>query len=509
MSKNKEIIYPVVGYKKALSCCGTKYVIITLSIIDGTLSNLNAPNIEKIEYASYITNQALVVEIEDDTQTKYLQALSAFYPKQLMYEKGKIINTKYNQDSNEGIHFFLLKQLAVEYGIKSVADKSYILNKHNTISIKNYEHDNSCSKIVLFHDKNIIRNEYILMHILKINNMDWRLQSRDVNIYSTETKLLQSYYKNGQLESSIPYVDDNPHGRSLYYYENGLLRGQIEWINGKISGILKYADINTHISYTIEYLNNEYHGLFSLYYQGEHCNMSFKNGVLHGPYTLTISNIIVLDGIFSNGQPNSKFKLKSLKISDNDLVIDYLNGKINGELLVYNSDILLSKTNYIDGLINGDHIKYDKNGNKLTLTTYINDEICGIYVSWYPNMKCHFITNIISKKNNYSNLRHYAPFSHVISNAIIHGPLIYFYEDLNNSKSYTSYIYNGELMNNKYIIYNNNSVYFLCNGKIINNNIYKYIYRFMCLPKEIICDDEFCKSFLTFKNTIAKYLEPL
>lgn len=84
--------------------------------------------------------------------------------------------------------------------------------------------NNDCSYVRLYYDNGILHKEYF-----QINNKNGCIREGPY----------KEYYKNGQLQYELNYVDNQIHGLFKIYYENGILQKEINYINGKIEGQYK------------------------------------------------------------------------------------------------------------------------------------------------------------------------------------------------------------------------------------------------------------------------------
>ena len=108
----------MLAYKVARA--GNKRVIITLEIPEDAKTNIKRNGIVNKYKAQHRCSYAKVIKIEDDQDIQYDFATSGFYSKYLEYKINEI--TESNFDDNlenvysSGIHFFLEKELAYNFG---------------------------------------------------------------------------------------------------------------------------------------------------------------------------------------------------------------------------------------------------------------------------------------------------------------------------------------------------------------------------------------------------------
>jgi hypothetical protein len=121
-------------YKSGLSDNNNR-VLITLFIPVRAKTNIFRKNIINKLYAKYRTDLALVVSIVDDNYTQYIKARSAFYNETIIYKIGSLIKSEFNPNINivngKGIHFFIDRNIALNYG-RPILEQKWIHNYINT-----------------------------------------------------------------------------------------------------------------------------------------------------------------------------------------------------------------------------------------------------------------------------------------------------------------------------------------------------------------------------------------
>ena len=173
----------MLGYKVAKSF--GKRVVITLEIPEDAITNVKRSNIVKAETASYRTNKAIVIKIEDSDGNINDEAESCFYDKKkLIYSLGKQcachdFDMNLEIASGAGIHFVLSKSLAETYGLVRI-----------------------------------------------------------------ENGILTSWHNNGVKESEITFVNNNKQGISYQWYENGKKEWECPMLDGKRHGDCHFWDEN-------------------------------------------------------------------------------------------------------------------------------------------------------------------------------------------------------------------------------------------------------------------------
>ena len=115
----------MLGYKVAKN--GDTRVIVTLEIPTDARTNMNRLSVAVKEYATYRTDKAKVVKIEDVDGNTYTSAESIYYPyATLYYTAGEMVEEPSfgdpSQEDGDGIYFFLKRERADTYGIHWLED---------------------------------------------------------------------------------------------------------------------------------------------------------------------------------------------------------------------------------------------------------------------------------------------------------------------------------------------------------------------------------------------------
>jgi hypothetical protein len=74
------------------------------------------------------------------------------------------------------------------------------------------------------------------------------------------TNFVKYTYKEGNLMSEEPFVNNKMHGEAKYYYQNGKLRNTIEYKDAKRNGLLTYYYETGEKHSDIPYVNGKIHG---------------------------------------------------------------------------------------------------------------------------------------------------------------------------------------------------------------------------------------------------------
>ncbi len=196
-----------IGYKIAHNKQTDSSVLVTLEIPQDAKTNMNRPNIFCAQKARYRCNKCKVLEITDLTQStiaaarlrgpeaqrsakgldpekKYSKANSYFYP-DFVYTVGQEILVQDYQDKDDpfanGIHFFLDKEVAIQYNVFRDFPWTFIYN--NTVAVcKNPIQNGTC---IEYYENGAVSKEFTF-NDFKVNN-----ESRD---YTKDGRLTRIYH---------------------------------------------------------------------------------------------------------------------------------------------------------------------------------------------------------------------------------------------------------------------------------------------------------------------------
>ena len=212
----------MIGYKSAKS--GEIRVVITFEIPKDAITNMDRSNIkdEDKTKAFYRCNKIKVLRIEDDSCKEYDSATSCFYQdKSLTYLTGNMLNVKnYNKYIDiygTGIHYFLDKQVASNYG-------RVIYN-----GIYQTWHDNGKKEI----ECNFVNGKKNGLYQEWHKNGEIYRKSNYVN--GEIDGLFQQWYSNGQIETECSYMNGKKHGLYQNWYNNGVKQLDYNYVNGEIT----------------------------------------------------------------------------------------------------------------------------------------------------------------------------------------------------------------------------------------------------------------------------------
>lgn len=131
----------MIGYKVAAA--DNNRVIITLEIPADAKTNLYRSNIVDPQTAKYRTNKAIILKIEGNRGKEYLSASSIFSGDvKIRYNVGEVVETNFDRNIDKvcstGIHFFLDKDVARNYGLEKI-ENGIIISYHDNGSIEKEE----------------------------------------------------------------------------------------------------------------------------------------------------------------------------------------------------------------------------------------------------------------------------------------------------------------------------------------------------------------------------------
>ncbi len=150
----------MIGYKVARN--DNDRVIVTLEIPDDALTDMNRRSIIVKETAQYRANKVKVLKIEDSDGKEYTEAESMFYPYAcLKYTVGETAVDNYFcrdiEKREEGIYFFLSREVAERYGLGTVENGIHKMWHPNGVLEEEFECVNGKhhGKYTSYHDNGV------------------------------------------------------------------------------------------------------------------------------------------------------------------------------------------------------------------------------------------------------------------------------------------------------------------------------------------------------------------
>ena len=190
----------IIGYK--IGFTNNRKVLIKLLIPYDAITNKNRHAIVDSKYAKYRCNKALFVYIIDMYENEYDNAISYYSKNKLLYEKNKIILSKFDHDitieNSEGIHYFIDKEIALNYKIPILYQE---WKEENNIYKDYYGNGQLRKKIKFFLDDN---NKIIYKNVQEyfINGQIKKDYNLDINKYDG---LYREWYKSGLMKKRLTY----------------------------------------------------------------------------------------------------------------------------------------------------------------------------------------------------------------------------------------------------------------------------------------------------------------
>jgi len=179
---------------------------------------------QKLRYYSDSVNVMQYDKVENDS-LKYISLL--FY---LKYENRNII---YSPSRYDSLTTKIIDNLSLE-----LPSNSFILK----------------GKIICLNARGE-PTRYMFYDLRKVRN---RKFGKDWNYINDSTKILKSYFENGQLESEATYVHGKLFSTYREWFENGMLKTEINYINGQRNGLTYTWYSNGQKESEVLYKNNNY-----------------------------------------------------------------------------------------------------------------------------------------------------------------------------------------------------------------------------------------------------------
>lgn len=210
-------------------------VIVTLEIPEDAVTDMNRNDIVDIITATYITDKAKVVSIEDNDGNTYESATLR----------------KYYQDY--------------------ICDLEYSLN--NYVKFKNNDSDD-CED----------EDDYYA-------ETDFYLTKKMAQIHTVKQKdfkdgVFQRWFPNGQLHEQCSYVNNKKDGLNLAWYKSGNILMKVNYSHGKNHGLYQSFHENGAKYVEVNCINDKFDGLYQEWHKNGSLHMycTYVNGNKEGPY---------------------------------------------------------------------------------------------------------------------------------------------------------------------------------------------------------------------------------
>ncbi len=264
------------------------------------------------------------------------------------------------------------------YNSAGLPEKEYTLTKGSNFEIKSP--DNKIYLSGSYNKNNQKHGEWKYYNL--VNGL---LESKTYYENGLQTKILESYFKNGRLKESIAIKDDKKQGPYKEYFNIGGISSELNYINNVGEGEVNLYHENGKLKakYFIE--NNEAVGKYNSYdidgmlistlilKEGESIrDDQFYNG----------AKVSSLD--YSKNGAQTYFAKSNIESTYTHLKNGYLNGKT---VLKSNKDEIALETDYIDAKRYGNTKQYHPNQNIYIDSNYLNNELYGDYKMYDLNGK--------------------------------------------------------------------------------------------------------------------------
>jgi antitoxin component YwqK of YwqJK toxin-antitoxin module len=198
--------------------------------------------------------------------------------------------------------------------------------------------------------------------------------------------LKQTHHKNGQLASEGEEIDGKKHGTWKWFYDNGQLEKQGEYEHGRPFGHFYFYYPNGQESANGRYENDDYRlGDWIWHFEDGTINQygTYVEGKLHGPYQWNhqSNGAPSTIGAFHHGERDGKWVWTSPEGAVT-YEMQYDKGKKNGYERKYSADgkILIYDKHWKNGQLHGDYLVNDENGNLIEQASYIDGFLDGEHI---------------------------------------------------------------------------------------------------------------------------------
>jgi antitoxin component YwqK of YwqJK toxin-antitoxin module len=230
----------MIGYK-VCKAEGDTWVLVTLEIPADALTNVDrgrdpianmfVKSLVNKETASYRTNKARVLQIEDEAGNTYNTCSSFLYgTKSLVYTVGELVtvddyDTWPDNTCSSGIHFFLNRRVAELY----------------------YKEDKVNGLYQEWHPNGILEKECTYLEgklhgLYRIWTDNGNLIEECTYVEGTLHGLYRRWYTNGEKEVECTFVDGVHHGDMVAYHRGGQMMEKCAYVHGKKNGVDTFWD---------------------------------------------------------------------------------------------------------------------------------------------------------------------------------------------------------------------------------------------------------------------------
>ncbi|PLX01758.1 MAG: hypothetical protein C0595_13575 [Marinilabiliales bacterium] len=235
---------------------------------------------------------------------------------------------------------------------------------------------------------NISKIFKILFFIVFIGQISISLAQQNSNVNPNGYNIF--YFENGNISSEGTMKMGKPDGYWKNYYENGVLKSEGNRKNFLLDSLWKFYDEESKLVLKINYEAGKKNGFRTTYQENEIIKENFKNDVKQGySYVLFANEKVKLKIPFEDGLETGL--AKEYDIDGNIIqLITYKKGYVvererinrydadtlpNGKWKwFYDNEVLKKEGNFKHGLKNGYFKEYDKNGDLISATKFVNGE---------------------------------------------------------------------------------------------------------------------------------------
>ena len=210
----------------------------------------------------------------------------------------------------------------------------------------------------------------------------------EITYHQTTTKPitgeLHSFYANGQLKDRTSYIKGLRDGLFEAFYDNGQLRERVTYLSGIKNGLQETFSADGKLTQSLPLVDGIAHGVRTQYFRVDNkdirYHVGFVNGLVDGVYEYYMDDVLVEQGMNSNGRRDGVFTTfhSNSRVKE---TLRYADGKKNGSIEGYWSTgekALLGR--YNDGNADGDFRVFDLKGD--------------LYASWRCNAGVYLVDSM-------------------------------------------------------------------------------------------------------------------
>jgi antitoxin component YwqK of YwqJK toxin-antitoxin module len=256
-------------------------VLITLEIPRDAKTNMERSSIFDRRYAQYRANKVIVRKIEGLDGKELPTANSIGFVDILTYNVGDTLESMFEKDIEKvcasGIHFFLEKKVALNYGYESEPRRIGFVQpwKKMLNGVVELWHENGARKAMATFRDGKRNGQYLSWHTngeryVEATLVNGEFDGRYVSWYDNGGLYLdmnyrmgkldgecRGYHKNGKMSNLKNYVNGVENGIFTSWYETGQKIEEYFYVNGKREGMLRHWRQDGSVLRETRYVNNE------------------------------------------------------------------------------------------------------------------------------------------------------------------------------------------------------------------------------------------------------------